>query len=77
MTEEIIADYWLTHYATEHCTLCGNVGVIDTRGICTPAWVEVGRLNYCICPNGQTLREQGADFGALAQTIKRVLHGRP
>lgn len=60
--DERITDYWHKHYATEHCTLCGNCGVIDSRGIRTPAGKHVGRLNYCICPNGQSLRAQGGDM---------------
>ena len=51
-----VTKYWLRFYATGHCTLCGNSGVIDTRGVKTPAGLAVGRLNWCICPNGQTLR---------------------
>jgi hypothetical protein len=52
--------YWLDNYATDHCTLCGNYGIIDTRDVRTPAGVTVGRLNYCICPNGTAMRAQGA-----------------
>lgn len=54
-----ITRYWLEHYATMHCTLCGNSGIIDSRGARTAAGLEVGRLNYCICPNGQQMRKQG------------------
>lgn len=54
--DNAITDYWHEHYATGHCTLCGNRGIIDTRGVRTPAGVQVGRLNWCICPNGQTIR---------------------
>jgi hypothetical protein len=54
----IVTNYWHAFYATEHCTLCGNHGVIDSRGVKTPAGYEVGRLNWCICPNGQALRGQ-------------------
>ncbi len=43
------------------CTLCGQRGIIDTRGVKTPAGVEVGRLNWCLCPNGQAMREQSGD----------------
>ena len=57
-----ITNYWLDNYAADHCTLCGNRGIIDTRGVTTPAGLEVGRLNYCICPNGQVLRKQKADM---------------
>lgn len=54
--KKAITDYWYAYYAAQHCTLCGNCGVIDTRGVRTPAGVLVGRLNYCLCPNGQLLR---------------------
>lgn len=60
--DENVVNYWHKHYATEHCTLCGNHGVIDSRTIRTSAGKHVGRLNYCICPNGQTLREKGGDM---------------
>ncbi len=52
-----ITDYWLQYYANGVCTICGNSGLIDSRGIATPAGIEVGRLNFCICPNGQRRRE--------------------
>lgn len=38
------------------CGLCANRGVIDTRGIRTPAGVECGGIWWCICPNGRALR---------------------
>lgn len=57
-----VEEYWLAFYAGSHCTLCGNHGVIDTRGVRTSAGVYVGRLNYCICPNGRALREDGTDM---------------
>jgi hypothetical protein len=53
---ELITDYWWKFYHAEHCTLCGNSGIIDTRGVRTRAGVEVGRINFCICPNGQLRR---------------------
>lgn len=65
-----VTRYWLEFYADRHCTLCGNRGWIDTRGMKTPAGYDVGRLNWCICPNGQELRAQGAnlcDFASLAK----------
>lgn len=55
---DAITNYWHKHYATDHCTLCGNRGVIDSRGVATPAGLVVGRLNWCLCPNGQALRKQ-------------------
>ena len=60
--DEWVVEYWLENYVTSHCTLCGNRGVIDSRGVKTPAGVPVGRLNYCICPNGQGLRENEVDM---------------
>lgn len=55
----VVTNYWLDYYVKDHCTLCGNRGWIDSRGVTTPAGVSVGRMNYCICPNGQSLRAQG------------------
>lgn len=56
----IITRYWLDYYSTLACTLCGNLGIIDTRGTKTSAGVEVGRINFCICPNGQQLRKNAS-----------------
>lgn len=54
----IITEYWLEYYVNnDHCSLCGNSGVIDTTGIKTNAGVSVGRKNWCICPNGQAHRK--------------------
>jgi hypothetical protein len=58
-----VTKYWLSHYLTEKslCSLCGQSGVIDTRSTATsPTDEAVGRLNYCICPNGQVMRAQEA-----------------
>ena len=56
----VVTQYWNEFYADRHCTLCGNKGWIDTTGTKTPAGVYVGRVNYCICPNGQALRKAKA-----------------
>lgn len=53
---QLVEDYWIRYYAKDHCTLCGNRGVIDTRGVRTNAGLPTGRLNWCICPNGQIYR---------------------
>ena len=55
----LVTNYWLDYYCDSHCTLCGNHGFIDTRGVRTPAGKVVGRINYCICPNGQIYRANG------------------
>jgi hypothetical protein len=60
ITQEMaVTSYWFMYYATDHCTLCGNTGIIDTRSTRTPAGVLAGRLNLCICPNGQAMRAAG------------------
>lgn len=39
------------------CGLCGNHGVVDTRGkVRTPAGYSCGVRRYCICPNGRALK---------------------
>ena len=66
MTEQIdvtddLSNYWYEHYCNREvgsCSLCGGSGVLDTRGTATHAGVEVGRVNYCICPNGREMRRQ-------------------
>ncbi len=60
-----ITKYWLEHYCTNHCTLCGNWGFIDSTGAKTAAGVLTGRINYCICPNGQALRKGKASLERL------------
>ena len=53
-----VENYWLKHYVNDgHCSLCGNVGIVDTTDVKTPAGLTVGRKNYCICPNGQVARQ--------------------
>jgi hypothetical protein len=63
---ETVTEYWLKHYVVNAlCSLCGNTGIIDTRGVRTPAGIEAGRLNWCICPNGQAHRSHAG--GALPE----------
>ncbi len=39
------------------CGLCGNKGVIDTRGVVkTPQGADCGIEAYCICPNGRKMK---------------------
>lgn len=47
-----ITNYWICFYRDDDgCTICGNAGVIDTRH------VKGARVNWCICPQGQVLRQ--------------------
>lgn len=67
---ETVVDYWYVHYVKRGaCSLCGNVGMIDTRATArTPAGLYCGAVNYCICPNGQTMRENYRSSGIGAET---------
>ena len=57
-----VVKYWQEHYTDKKqfgiCTLCGNTGIIDTRGAKSFAGHLVGRLDFCICKNGQHDRQQ-------------------
>lgn len=53
-----VDDYWKEHYMKYGmCSLCGQTGRVDTRGLRTPAGVEVGRMNWCLCANGRAMRQ--------------------
>jgi hypothetical protein len=60
-----LTDYWHAHYVkADVCGLCGNRGVLDTRGRAySPRGQPVGGLFWCICPNGQTIRQQTGTEG--------------
>lgn len=62
-----VTAYWLDHYCTEHCTLCGNSGQIDTRTAKTATGKQCGRINFCICPNGQAMRALGSIPGTIVK----------
>jgi hypothetical protein len=51
------------HEPTGLCGLCGNSGWVDTRGPLASAAnpnVGCGVRQPCICPNGRSVKEQGA-----------------
>ncbi len=60
ITKDQLSDFWMAEYAgTGHCVLCGNHGIIDTRGkVFTPAGFECGAKVYCLCPNGRAMKPQ-------------------
>ena len=66
ITKNQLADFWLAEFAPRnHCCLCGNHGVIDTRGkVFTHAGFECGAVVFCICPNGRALKRGGAELPA-------------
>ena len=65
-----VSRYWLTHYLGSTvnprmnmeisiCSLCGNTGIVDTTNSAFDAWGNnVGRKNWCVCPNGQAFRSK-------------------
>jgi hypothetical protein len=59
---EPVVNYWHEFYVNKGlCALCGNTGTVDTRAtVRSAAGVKCGMFTYCICPNGQTLRERGS-----------------
>lgn len=56
ITQPQIAQFWLERYVSPsgHCGLCGNAGIINTKGkVFTATGEETGIYAYCICPNGR------------------------
>ncbi len=57
--QEDLWEEFLGGPAENLCGLCGNTGIIDTRGLVrTPAGVSCGVRRWCICPNGRACMEQ-------------------
>ena len=77
--EKVIDDYFWKYYENNDvpfglCSLCGNSGVIDTRGTAVSgAGVDAGRLNYCICMNGRAMREENAPLRDLPARQQRMI----
>lgn len=64
--KESVTQYWFDNYVEKnHCSLCGNSGKIDTTGVATYAGLIVGRVNFCICPNGMTHRRASSEINKL------------
>jgi hypothetical protein len=52
-----VEQYWLEHYTLHGlCSLCGNSGRIKVTYRIRRYDEKVERSDFCICPNGQTLR---------------------
>jgi hypothetical protein len=50
---------WKRGIAASCCGLCGNTGIIDTRGTAkTPDGRDAGIRAFCICPNGRTAKRK-------------------
>jgi len=58
ITKNQLWDLWYEEFMNNsHCSLCGNSGKIDTRGVTTAAGLAVGKISYCICPNGRAWKK--------------------
>jgi hypothetical protein len=53
-----VEEYWTRYFVSPEglCTLCANTGVVDTSGARSMAGVKAGKVQFCICPNGHSLR---------------------
>ena len=60
ITKSQMATLWRDEYGKRnHCCLCGNYGIINTRNkVFTAAGVECGDIAFCICPNGRSWKKQ-------------------
>jgi hypothetical protein len=58
----VVTIYWKKYYCTNHCTLCGDTGVIDLRWMVKPKKLVRGIANYCICPEGQKMRKNKTPY---------------
>ena len=56
--KKILDEFWANEFIVGHlCGLCGNTGIIDTRGrAVSPAGEVTGGEFFCICPNGRCLK---------------------
>lgn len=57
-----LESFFFKHYLSpcgNHCGLCGNKGILDTRlTAVTAAGKSVGGFYFCICPNGRSMQKQ-------------------
>lgn len=62
-----LSDLWAAEFSPHnHCCLCGNHGVIDTRGqVFTVAGFECGAKIFCLCPNGRSLKLKFPDINLV------------
>jgi hypothetical protein len=75
MRKPLHGEYWLPKSESGFCFIPSSRswGIIDSRGVTTPAGVEVGRLNYCICPNGRSLRKNNGPGVIRSEDVPECL----
>lgn len=57
--EPVNDDTWFEflNHQSGRCGLCGNSGIVDTRGkVVSPRGEDCGVRACCICPNGRTIK---------------------
>lgn len=63
--KKFLTDLWFEEYVSREdrrsgCMICGNRGIIDTRGkMQTPGGYPCGGIAFCICPNGRIMKKKG------------------
>ena len=70
--DEAITAYWREYFHDGDCTICGGRGWFDTTGTRSGGGRTVGRLHYCICPNGQRMR--ASKFPITSEGASRPAH---
>lgn len=61
MADSVNDETWFEFLSNSCCGLCGNSGVLDTRGkVKTPRGEDCGIRAFCICPNGRALKAEHA-----------------
>ncbi len=69
-TQETQDLWWEFTDSHDFCGLCGNSGVIDTRGrVFTAAGVSCGVLAFCLCPNGRAFKVGGANLALMGDPL--------
>jgi hypothetical protein len=60
ITKSQMATLWRDEFGKRnHCCLCGNHGIINTRNkVFTAAGFECGDIVFCLCPNGRSWKKQ-------------------
>ena len=74
--DEVVFDRWEEGFVhpTGFCGLCGNSGVVDTRGtLSSSTGVECGVIAMCICPTGHGLIERGVKTTQQLESWLRVM----
>lgn len=57
--KKLLSEIWKEEYQTlGFCIICDNSGIIDTRDKVFAGY-SIGRISFCICPNGRIMKKKG------------------